>query len=96
MLEANENTQIKNNTDNILLSLEYLKEEAKRDGDLRLYEILDTACILGKSSRLPLSARQENNGIDRDLFQAAIFLLKFLQSSDKSRETVLEILAPKH
>lgn len=76
---------------NILLSLEYLKEEAKRSDNLTLYEIIETACILGRMNVTKLDACDFEAG-DEDLFRSALFLLKFYKASKIARENVLEIL----
>ncbi len=92
MLKVIKNKDIKNNSKNILLSLEYLKEEAKRENNFSLYKIIDTACILAKETETLQTGENILNDVDDDLFNAAHLLLKFLKSSPEAKQNFLEML----
>lgn len=80
-----------NNFSNILLSLEYLKEEAKRDGYENLYEIIKTASALGHA----YSMDPENFNVELcedDTQVMILFLLKFLNSSDQVRQDFFSLI----
>ncbi len=92
MLYTNENTQTQNTASNILLSLEYLKEEAKRENNFELYEVIEIACILGREIE-PIDVYENKSlKVNKDSIRAATFLLKFIQASTESKKEFLEIL----
>lgn len=84
------NTQ-QDSSRNILLSLEYLKEEARREGNNLLYEIIQTACVLArmKENHVPEGSFQY---VNRDLFLAAQFFLKFCSASKNTQRNVMNFL----
>lgn len=89
MLALNENS---NTSNNILLSLEYLKEEAKRENNMHLSEIIDAACFLAQNKQSPISYDKSNVSYSKDIFYSALFFLKFLNAPKDIQAEVLEFL----
>ncbi len=94
MLEVTQSTTFENGSNNILLSLEYLKEEARRENNHTLYEILETACILGKETETikSYSDKYKYENLDEDLVRTALLLLKFLKSSPETKKNFFKML----
>jgi len=92
MLEVTQSATFENGSNNILLSLEYLKEEARRENNHTLYEILETACILGKETETIKSYSDKYENLDEDLVRTALLLLKFLKSSPETKKNFFKML----
>lgn len=92
MLKLPPNRATKNTSNNILLSLEYLKEEAKRENNFSLYKILDTAYILGRETEIIKTCHDKDQSQDDDLVHAALLILKFLKSSPEAKENFLRVI----
>ncbi len=89
-INANENTK------NILYSLGYLREEAKRSGSVELYEIMKAAYLLGETAYL---LGQKTTGDDEalgeyddDTLKAAQFIFNFLKAPLNTQKETLSIL----
>lgn len=92
MLNIKEETNIEHTGNNILLSLDYLKREAKREGNSNLSMILETAHQLASN---PSITHEVFSRISRndDVLKAAFFIVKFLSVSKKMQEDVISKVA---
>ncbi len=77
------------NSKNILYSLGYLMEEAKRSGHIELYEIMRTAYLLGGKTTNDIEIMEANND---STLKAAQFIFDFLSASTDVQKETLSIL----
>ncbi|MGH1455243.1 MAG: hypothetical protein ACRBDI_00520 [Alphaproteobacteria bacterium] len=82
----------KDDIENIIRSLDYLKEEAKRGGFSDLHDIIETASFLGKKHYFELD-EISFEGLNDDMRNAVMFILQFLNSSKDVRGLFLSIVS---
>ncbi|MDH5722776.1 MAG: hypothetical protein OEY94_05585 [Alphaproteobacteria bacterium] len=77
---------------NILLSIEYLMEEAKRDGDLQLYQILKTTHHFGKTASPSKKITISKEMMDDEKTKLAVFFYKFLSAPESVQKEFVSII----
>lgn len=81
-----------NNEANILLSLDYLKMEAKKDGNFDLCVILDIAHQLAEEPSMGYEELLSRISHKEDMLKASIFVVQFLSASQDMRDKILSAI----
>lgn len=80
------------NNKNILYSLNYLMEEAKRTGNQELYKIIEVAYLLGQRAITNMDDSDFKEEYDEDTLEAAAFLFQYVHASVDVKKDVLALL----
>ncbi|MGH1376250.1 MAG: hypothetical protein ACRBCK_07880 [Alphaproteobacteria bacterium] len=86
-------TEEKSNSEaGIILSLDYLKLEAEKDGNLDLCMILDIAHQLAEDPSVSYEALLSKISHKEDMIKASLFVVQFLSASQEMRDKILSVI----